>query len=265
MKDTPDILKKIMLRKQQEVATASQRVPLDKLQRQVSDASPPRGFAAALARNINAGTAAVIAEIKKASPSKGVLRESFDPPAIARDYAAHGAAALSVLTDRDFFQGAPEFLEQARAVVDLPVLCKDFMLDPYQIYAARTWGADGILLIVAALEADRMRELADVATELGMDVLVEVHDEAELERALQLDTRMIGINNRDLRTFETRLDTTLRLLPSIPPDRLIITESGIADGHAVNLMREHQVHGFLVGEAFMRAASPGEALQALFG
>ncbi len=206
----------------------------------------------------------MIAEIKKASPSKGVIRADFQPAQIAASYQAGGASCLSVLTDIDFFQGCDAYLQQARSACELPVLRKDFTVDPYQVVEARAIGADAILLIVAALDNDQMRELARTAAEVGLDVLVEVHDRAELERALELATPLIGINNRDLHSFETRLETTLELLPHIPADRLVITESGIHTAADVALMRNHQVFGFLVGEAFMRAHEPGEKLRELF-
>ena len=265
MTGVPDILQKILTRKAEEVAARAARVPLSELRRQTTAVDAPRGFAVALEHRIAAGQAGVIAEIKKASPSKGVLRERFDPPAIARSYAAGGAACLSVLTDRDFFQGTDDDLRQARAAGGLPVLRKDFVVDPYQIHEARALGADCILLIVAALGDALLMELAGLTAELGMDALVEVHDAEELDRALHLPCRMIGINNRNLRTFETRLDTTLELLPKIPPGRLIVTESGIHTREDVALMRAHGVHAFLVGEAFMKADDPGQKLAELFG
>jgi indole-3-glycerol phosphate synthase len=265
-----DILRRIIEVKQREVAEARQRLSEAALAREVAaiDDSGPlavRGFASALRRRIDAGRPAVIAEIKKASPSKGVIREDFDPPAIAARYEAGGAACLSVLTDREFFQGSLGFLQAARSACALPVLRKDFMIDPYQVLEARAAGADCILLIVAALEDGRMRELADAASGLGMDVLVEVHDAAELDRALLLKTPLIGVNNRDLRTFDVSLATTLDLLPAMPSDRLVVTESGIGSRQDVEVMRAAGVHTFLVGETFMRAADPGEALAALFG
>lgn len=223
-----------------------------------------RDFEAGLRDRIAAGHAGVIAEIKKASPSRGVIRPDFRPADIAVSYAAHGAACLSVLTDRQFFQGAPDYLRQARAACTLPVLRKDFMIDPYQVYEARSWGADAILLIVAALDHGLMAELEACAHELGMSVLVEVHDDAELDAALKLKTALLGINNRNLRTFETTLDTTLNLLPRIPPGKLVITESAIATPDDVRRMRDADVHGFLVGEAFMRAPEPGVELARLF-
>ncbi|MDM8545856.1 indole-3-glycerol phosphate synthase TrpC [Candidatus Venteria ishoeyi] len=265
MDKTPDILKKILQRKQEEIAEASAITSLSALKQQAANASPTRGFVRALQNNIAAGRPAVIAEIKKASPSKGLLRENFAPAEIAKDYAKYGASCLSVLTDRDFFQGAPDYLQQARAACSLPVLCKDFMIDPYQVYAARSWGADCILLIVAALSDEQMRELADLAAQLGMDVLTEVHDQAELERALQLPLPLVGINNRNLRTFATSLDTTLDLQQQVPEDRLLITESGILNQQDVQKMTDAGIFGFLVGEAFMRAPEPGVALGQLFG
>ena len=264
MTGIPDILQKILARKVDEVATCAARVPLSAVREQAAVADAPRGFIAALERRIATGQAGVIAEIKKASPSKGVLREHFDPPAIARSYAKGGAACLSVLTDVDFFQGADEYLRQARAACELPVLRKDFMIDPYQVYEARALGADCILLIVAALADAQLAELAALAAQLDMDVLVEVHDADELQRALRLPCRMIGINNRNLRTFELRLETTLGLLKQIPDDRLIVTESGIHTRADVALMRDHNVHAFLVGESFMRADDPGQKLAELF-
>jgi indole-3-glycerol phosphate synthase len=260
----PDILQRILARKREEIADRTARVSADALREQCAAAVPTRGFVRALRSRVDAGGPAVIAEIKKASPSKGVLREDFDPAAIARSYARHGASCLSVLTDVDFFQGADEYLQAARSACDLPALRKDFMLDPYQVYEARVLGADCILLIVAALDDGQMRELNSLARELGMDVLVEVHDGAELERALGLEPDMIGINNRDLRTFDTRLETTLDLLPRIPEGCLVVTESGIHTKEDVQHMREHGVQTFLVGEAFMRAADPGARLAELF-
>jgi len=265
MKDIPDILKKILARKAEEVAERKARLSGAALEDRIATAPPVRGFVAALEARIAAGGAAVIAEIKKASPSKGVLREDFRPAEIARSYEQGGAACLSVLTDVDFFQGSDEYLQEARAACGLPVLRKDFMIDPWQVREARAIGADCILLIVAALEDGQMRELAEGAAELGMDVLVEVHDMAELERALALPCRMIGINNRDLRTFEVSLDTTLGLLADIPADRLVVTESGIHTPEDVARMRAAGVHAFLVGEAFMRADDPGARLAELFG
>lgn len=259
-----DILQRILEVKAEEVAEAQRTVSATEMQARALAAPPARDFAGALRRRAQAKQPAVIAEIKKASPSKGVLREDFDPAAIARTYEQHGAACLSVLTDRQFFQGAPEYLQAARAACSLPVLRKDFVVDLYQVDEARAMGADCILLIVAALEDKQMQALEQRAHELGMAVLVEVHDAAELDRALALRTPLLGINNRNLRTFETRLENTLNLLPRIPADRLVITESGIATREDVDRMRASDVHAFLVGEAFMRADDPGRALGELF-
>ncbi len=263
-----DILKQILEVKATEVASAKLYQDFASLRRDVESDHEARtrlrGFETGMRQKIAAGNAAVIAEIKKASPSKGILREHFEPAAIARSYAVNGAACLSVLTDERFFQGRAAYLEQARAACSLPVLRKDFMIDLYQVYQARRWGADCILLIVAALDAGLMRELEACAHELGMSVLVEVHDAAELDIALQLKTALLGINNRNLRTFVTSLDTTLDLLPGIPADKLVITESGIMQPLDVARMRQANVHSFLVGEAFMRAADPGLELARLF-
>ncbi len=264
MTGTSDILKRILQRKEEEVAERSRQTSLDELTRLVGAAPPVRPFASALKDRIDEGRAAVIAEIKKASPSKGVLREDFHAAEIAVSYEKGGAACLSVLTDRDFFQGSEDYLRQARAACSLPVLRKDFIVDPYQVYEARHIGADCILLIVAALDDARLADLARLAGRLGMDVLVEVHDRAELERALSLDLELIGINNRNLRTFETCLETTLELLPLIPPGRIVVTESGILSREDVQTMRKHQVNAFLVGEAFMRVSDPGARLSDLF-
>ena len=261
----PTILENIIARKSIEVAERSARVGLAELERAARAADAPRGFARALQERVARREPAVIAEIKKASPSKGVLRENFVPADLARSYEQGGAACLSVLTDVDFFQGSDEFLQQARAACSLPVIRKDFMIDPYQIVEARALAADCVLLIVSALDDVRLAELAGTAAEFGLDVLAEVHDEAELERALTvLDTPLIGINNRNLHTFEVSLDTTLDLLPQIPGDRLVITESGILNRADVELMSISDVHAFLVGEAFMRADDPGLELQRLF-
>ncbi|MFZ5509010.1 MAG: indole-3-glycerol phosphate synthase TrpC [Pseudomonadota bacterium] len=260
-----DILQRIIQVKRDEVAQARRRHSLTDLQEGIAAQTPPRGFEQALRRRLTDGQAAVIAEIKKASPSKGVLRADFQPAEIARSYEAHGAACLSVLTDVQFFQGAPEYLMAARAACALPVLRKDFLIDPYQVFEARALGADCILLIVAALDRVLMQELEDAARILGMDVLVEVHDERELEAALALKTPLVGINNRNLRSFQTTLATTLDLLPHIPADRLVVTESGILQRADVELMRGRGVHAFLVGEAFMRAQDPGAELARLFG
>jgi indole-3-glycerol phosphate synthase len=261
-----DILDRINAVKRDEVAAAQARVPLAALRAEAeSRAEPTRGFAQALRDKIAAGRSGVIAEVKKASPSKGVLRADFRPADIARSYERHGAACLSVLTDAPHFQGSVEYLQQARAACALPVLRKDFMVDPYQVYEARAMGADCILLIVASLADGQMAELEDCALGLGLEVLVEVHDGAELERALRLKTPLVGINNRNLKTFEVTLDTTLGLLAQVPADRLLVTESGILGPDDVQRMRDAQVHAFLVGEAFMRAPDPGAALSALFG
>lgn len=262
-----DVLTEILDNKRQEVAAAKASAPLSALLEQAYTASPPRGFAAALNAKIAAGQPGVIAEVKKASPSKGLIREDFDPAWIGERYAAGGAACLSVLTDRDYFQGAPEYLQQARHASGLPVLRKDFMIDPYQVMEARAMGADCILLIVAALDDELMAELNSEALALDMDVLVEVHNREELEQALALPDQegrvLLGINNRNLRTFETSLQTTIDLLPEIPADRVVVTESGIGGPDDVAMMRKQNVNAFLVGESFMRAADPGEALQAV--
>ena len=260
-----DILDRINAVKREEVAAAQALKPLTALRAEAeSRAEPTRGFEAALRAKIAAGHSGVIAEVKKASPSKGVLRADFRPADIARGYEQHGAACLSVLTDAPHFQGSVAYLQQARAACALPVLRKDFMIDPYQVYEARAMGADCILLIAASLDDGQMAELEDCARGLGLDVLVEVHDGAELERALRLKTPLVGINNRNLKTFEVTLDTTLALLPQVPADRLLVTESGILGPEDVQRMRDAQVNAFLVGEAFMRAPDPGAALSALF-
>lgn len=261
----PDILKKILHRKTEEIAERIAYVSYEDMLQRAAAAQPPRGFVNAIGARIGAGQPAVIAEIKKASPSRGILRPEFDPAEIAESYAAHGAACLSVLTDRDFFHGAEAYLQQARAACGLPAIRKDFIIDPYQVAEARAIGADCILLIAAALDDRMLRRLALLAGELGMDVLVEVHDAAELDRALRLDLPLIGINNRNLRTFEVHLETTLDLLPAIPPGRIVVTESGILAPDDVALMRSHGVNAFLVGEAFMKAEEPGEKLAELFG
>lgn len=272
-----DILQKIIAVKEAEIAAAKKAEPFEAMRAAAEFAPPPRDFAGALRAKIAAGQPAVIAEIKKASPSKGVLREDFHPGEIATSYARHGAACLSVLTDKDFFQGSPDYLREARAACDLPVLRKDFMIDPYQVYEARAMGADCILLIVAAFtpspsqgegggggNMSLMHELEALALSLGMAVLVESHDGAELGEALKLKTPLIGINNRNLRTFETRLETTLDLLPRIPAERMVITESGVLAPDDVVRMRAHAVNAYLVGEAFMRAQDPGAELGRLF-
>ena len=259
-----DILKKIVAVKHEEIAEGLRKKSLAAMRADAESRVLTRDFEAALRAKIAAGQAAVIAEIKKASPSKGVLREDFIPADIAQSYAEHGAACLSVLTDKQFFQGSVDYLKQARASCQLPVLRKDFMVDPYQVYEARAMGADCILLIAACLDDAQMADLEAVARGLGMAVLVEVHDEPELHRALKLKTALLGINNRNLRTFEVSLDTTLGMLPTVPADKLLITESGILSRADVERMRAAQVHAFLVGEAFMRAPDPGAALADLF-
>ncbi len=262
----PTILKKIIARKYEEVDERQARVSIADLRAQIAAQPTCRGFEAALRRAVQAGDPAVIAEVKKASPSKGIIRPDFDPAAIARSYEAGGAACLSVLTDVDYFQGADGYLEQARSVTALPVLRKDFMVDAYQIYEARALGADCVLLIVAALgdEPGKMSELEGLALELGMDVLVEVHSAAELELALALETSLLGINNRDLHSFSTSLDITIGLLPQVPAKSLLVTESGIHSRADVEKMRAAGVNAFLVGEAFMRAPDPGLELRKLF-
>ena len=250
--------------KRTEVAAAKTAVPLARIEKSAQDAAAPRDFFAALKSRIDAGNPAVIAEIKRASPSKGLLRQNFVPADIARSYEAGGAACLSVLTDREFFQGANGDLRAARAACSLPVLRKDFIIDPYQVLEARAMGADCILLIAACLSLREMKPLEALAMKLGMAVLVEVHDASELDAALQLRTPLIGINNRDLRTFQTRLETTLDLLEYTPENRVVVTASGIATREDIARLRRHGVHAFLVGEAFLRAPDPGEALRALF-
>jgi indole-3-glycerol phosphate synthase len=259
-----DVLARILAAKAREVAALKAEKSPETLRREAGSAPPVRDFVGALRQKIGAGRPAVIAEIKKASPSKGLLREDFRPAEIARSYASHGAACLSVLTDQDFFQGAPDYLVQARAACSLPVLRKDFLVDACQVYEARAMGADCILLIVAALQPKAMAELEQLALELGMAVLVEAHDGAELEAALALETPLIGINNRNLRSFEVSLETTLGLLSRIPGDRIVVTESGILAPEDVTRMRKRGVNGFLVGEAFMRATDPGLELARLF-
>jgi len=259
-----DILERILARKAEEVAARRTAVPAEALAERIADLPPTRGFAAALEAKAADGLPGVIAEIKKASPSKGVIRADFDPAAIARSYAQAGAACLSVLTDRDFFQGAEEYLAAARASCPLPVLRKDFTIDPYQVYEARAIGADAILLIVAALGDAELLELTLLAAELDLDVLVEVHDEAELERALALPAPLIGVNNRNLRTFETSLETTLRLRERTDAGRLLVAESGIHTPEDVARLRDAGIEAFLVGEAFMRAPDPGAELARLF-
>ena len=264
MNQIPDVLRRILKQKTLEIAERSEQLSLRALSQKVESAPPLRGFIAAIENTLQDGRPAVIAEIKKASPSTGVIRENFNPAEIAASYAQGGATCLSVLTDVEFFQGADDNLAMARQSCDLPVLRKDFMIDPYQVYESRVIGADCILLIVAALGDAMLLELSQLAHHLHMDVLVEVHDKEELERALALDCRLIGINNRNLRSFETRLETTLELLPDIPEDRIVVTESAIHARQDVELMLENGVTSFLVGEAFMRADQPGEKLAELF-
>lgn len=260
-----DILKTIIATKHKEIAEGQAVKSLEQMKTEALAQPPARDFVGAIRTRISQGQSAVIAEIKKASPSKGVIRADFQPAEIARSYASHGAACLSVLTDRDYFQGAPEYLQQARAACDLPVLRKDFMVDVWQVHEARAMGADAILLIAAALELGQMQALEEEAMALGMAVLVEVHNGEELDEALKLQTPLIGINNRNLRSFEVSLATTLELKTRIPADRILVTESGILGEEDVALMRSENVHAFLVGEAFMREADPGEGLARLFG
>ncbi len=264
MSDTPTVLKKIIARKFEEVTERSAEVSVADLQKMAAEQTAPRGFVAAIENKIAEGKSAIIAEIKKASPSKGVMRENFIPADIAVSYEKGGAACLSVLTDKDYFQGCEEFLMQARAAVELPVIRKDFIVDEYQLYEARAIGADCVLLIVAALSVERLTALNSKALELGLDVLVEVHNAEEMQVALTLPNKLIGINNRNLHDFEVSLDNTFSLLAMLPEDRIVITESGIHTADDVRAMREHKVNGFLVGEAFMRADEPGEKLQQLF-
>lgn len=264
MSDTPDVLKRILSRKVEELAERCQQISFREIGERAAVAPPVRPFVNALEARIKDGQPAVVAEIKKASPSKGILRKSFDPAAIAVSYQRGGAAALSILTDETFFGGSNMDLQSARAACSLPCLRKDFIIDPYQVYEARALGSDCILLIVSALGDAQLRELADLALHLGMDVLTEVHNSEELESALLLETPLIGINNRDLHTFETRLEATLSLISAIPSNRIIVTESGIRYRKDIAQMRSRGVHAFLVGEAFMVAADPGEELGALF-
>ncbi|MBT4145473.1 MAG: indole-3-glycerol phosphate synthase TrpC [Gammaproteobacteria bacterium] len=264
MTDTPDILKKILATKAEEITKRKLRMSIADLANIISDTETPRGFARALQEKAANKKPAIIAEVKKASPSKSVIRENFRPVEIAQDYAMSGATCLSVLTDKEYFQGGEVNLQMARQACPIPVLRKDFMIDPYQIYESRALGADCILLIVAALTDTQMHELADTTKELGMDVLVEVHDSEEMQRALNLDTPLMGINNRNLRTFETSLQTTLDLQAMVPDERLVITESGIHTQDDVRLMRDNDIYTFLVGEAFMRAEHPGAKMRELF-
>ncbi|MDA8944214.1 indole-3-glycerol phosphate synthase TrpC [Porticoccaceae bacterium] len=262
--ETPTVLKKILARKAEEIAERKAKVSLEQLKQAIQGASAPRGFAKALQEKIAAGESAVIAEIKKASPSKGVIREDFDPVSIAQSYELGGAACLSVLTDVDFFQGADQYLIDARAACKLPVIRKDFIVDEYQLYEARAMGADCVLLIVSALKVSKLEALHAKALELGLDVLVEVHDQPELDIALTIENPLIGINNRNLHTFEVSLDNTFELLDQIPAERIVITESGIHSSQDVKAMKEKNVHGFLVGEAFMRSDNPGQKLKSFF-
>ncbi len=262
--NTPTILRKIVARKHQEILERQELVPESALRASLVQAPPVRGFVAAIERSLEAGRSAVIAEIKKASPSKGIIRADFDPAAIAQSYASAGATCLSVLTDVEFFQGADIYLQQARHACELPVLRKDFMVAPYQILESRAMGADCILLIAASLSLTQMQDLAQLAQDCGLDVLVEVHNGEELEQALQLNTRLIGINNRDLHSFDVSLNTTFELLKQVPKDRIIVTESGIHTPEDVKAMRQHGVDSFLVGESFMRADDPGAKLKELF-
>ena len=264
MQEQSDILKRILARKREEIAARKEKLPIKKLKAGIEECPPVRGFYQSIQKTIITGRPAVIAEIKKASPSKGVIRSDFHPAMIAANYEKAGATCLSVLTDTDFFQGTDDDLRTARSACSLPVLRKDFMIDPWQIHESRIIGADCVLLIVAALADARLRELADLATGLKMDVLLEVHDREELERALALRLPLIGINNRNLHTFETDIMTTIGLLPDVFPDRTVVTESGIHKREDVALMRRHNVNCFLVGEAFMRAPDPGVKLRALF-
>ena len=262
--ETPTILKKIVTRKWQEIEHHQRRCSIENLKAQAADKGPTRGFVNSIKGKLSQDLPAIIAEIKKASPSKGVIRENFIPEQIAESYESAGAACLSVLTDHDFFQGHEDYLQQARSASSLPIIRKDFMVAPYQIYESRTINADCILLIAACLSTNQMQELAGIANEIGLDVLVEVHNQEELKQALTLETKLLGINNRDLHSFEVSLDNTFKLLKQIPDDRIVVTESGIHTQEDVKLMRQNQVNTFLVGEAFMRAENPGEELMRLF-
>jgi len=264
MNKPPDILQKILKRKTDEIKERSQFLSIADMEKRIESLDAVRGFERAIAEKINAGESAVIAEIKKASPSKGVIRADFNPRLIAESYQSGGATCLSVLTDKDFFQGADEYVQQAKQACMCPVLRKEFIIDPYQVFEARVIGADCILLIVSALHDAQLNDLAKLAGELQLDVLIEVHDQAELERALVVNTKLIGINNRNLRTFETRLQTTLELKQYVPDDRIIVTESAIYTREDVAMMRNNGVNAFLIGEAFMRTENPGETLAGLF-
>ena len=261
---TPDILKKIVSRKHEEIDEGIKRVPLDRMIELASNADETRGFYNALYSKVSQKQSGIIAEIKKASPSKGVLRENFDPVEIAKSYESGGASCLSILTDRDFFEGDPLFLIKARAAVSIPVIRKDFIVDPYQVYESRAMGADCVLLIASCLKDSELKNLSQLASSLGMDTLVEVHDRDELHRALKLELPMLGINNRNLRNFEVSLQTTIDLLSDIGDDKLVITESGITSKMDVDLMHQHHVFGFLIGEAFMRDSNPGQKLEEFF-
>ena len=264
MTNTPDILKKIISRKEQEIDARVKLKPIEKIIEIAKDASPVRGFIDSMKTRLANNEPAIIAEIKKASPSKGLIREDFDPAKIAQSYQAGGASCISVLTDIDFFKGSDAYLRQARAACDLPVIRKDFIIDPYQVYESRMMGADCILLIVSVLDNMKLNQLYSLARALGMDVLIEVHDEEELLRSLPLEAELVGINNRNLRNFDTSLHTTIDMLQQIPEGRIVVTESGIHKADDVTLMRDNNVNAFLVGEAFMRADSPGVALKELF-
>lgn len=264
MSETPTVLRKIIARKWEEIAARKEHVSLADLKARAADQAPARGFVNAIEQKIAQGKSGVIAEIKKASPSKGVIREHFVPAELARSYELGGAACLSVLTDIDFFQGADAYLQQARAAVNIPVIRKDFLVDEYHIYEARALGADCVLLIVSALETAKLKELNALANDIGLDVLVEVHDEQELDIALQLPNKLIGINNRNLHTFDVTLETTYKLLDKIGKERIVVTESGILAPADVQAMRVKNVNAFLVGEAFMRAEDPGVALSEFF-
>ena len=261
---TPDILKKIVARKHEEISESIKRVPLARMIELSANADSPRGFYKALKIKVDNRESGVIAEIKKASPSKGILREDFEPVEIAQSYESGGASCLSILTDRDFFQGDPLYLIKARAAVSIPVIRKDFIIHPYQVYESRAIGADCILLIASCLDDDELKNLSDIATSLGMDSLIEVHDYEEMKRALKLDLPLLGINNRNLRNFEVTLQTTIDLLSQISDDKLVITESGIKNKQDVELMHRHNVFSFLIGEAFMRESNPGQKLKEFF-